>query len=73
VVGAPLKSPRGHSSLPDRGAVLMTRGDLSAETIQAVDRAVSAWLSEHWSEIADGALPGIPELARHLRLIFHKP
>jgi hypothetical protein len=54
--------------LREAGAPEITPGEIAD-----LDRVVSAWLSEHWSEIRDGALPGLRELAIHLRSIWYKP
>ena len=44
--------------------------EISPEIVLEVESALSFWMSEHWSLIVDGALPGTYELALELRSIF---
>ena len=54
--GVPHGSPAAAAGAPEHD-------DIDSETIREEEESVSFLLSEHWSLICDGGLPGLRELA----------
>ena len=47
--------------------------DLSQEVFAEAEAEIAFWLTSHWTEIRDGATPGLRDLVHQLQLILCKP